>query len=210
MTGTQSSFAKKRLAVVLAGGIAGVVVGLAGVYGIATLTRNVDGDATCQPAVELAKKIAPLARGEVAAVNVAKSPLRIPDLAFQDSAGKPLTSETVAPPGRVQRPWKPLARGGGDLASLIRQLVRAGIDSLPDGALHEKVVEAVERELIEEVVRQCSGVQVTAAKKLGINRNTLHKKVSDYAGDVPKPPATEPPANPVEPTASDTPPSAAA
>jgi thiol-disulfide isomerase/thioredoxin len=91
MTGTQSSFAKKRLAMVLTGGIAGVMVGLAGVYGIATLTRNVGGDATCKPAVELAKKIAPLARGEVATVNVAKSPLRIPDLAFQDSAGKPLT-----------------------------------------------------------------------------------------------------------------------
>jgi hypothetical protein len=40
-----SSFAKKRqaysrLAIILAGGLAGVVVGLAGVYGIATLTRG--------------------------------------------------------------------------------------------------------------------------------------------------------------------------
>ena len=32
-----------------------------------------------------------MARGEVAAVNVAKSPLRLPDLAFQDATGKPLT-----------------------------------------------------------------------------------------------------------------------
>jgi thiol-disulfide isomerase/thioredoxin len=93
MTETQSSSAKKRLAMVLAGGIAGVIVGLAGVYGVSTLTRNAGGDATCQPAVELAGKIAPLARGEVAAVNVAKSPLRVPDLAFQDSAGKPVTLE---------------------------------------------------------------------------------------------------------------------
>jgi thiol-disulfide isomerase/thioredoxin len=93
MTGSQSSFAKKRLTMVLAGGIAGVIVGLAGVYGIATLTRNAGGDAACQPAVELAKKIAPFARGEVAAVNVAKSPLKLPPLAFQDSAGKPLTLE---------------------------------------------------------------------------------------------------------------------
>jgi thiol-disulfide isomerase/thioredoxin len=95
MTESQSIFAKKRLAMVLAGGIAGVVVGLAGVYGIATLTRNAGGDAAmdaaCRPAVELAKKIAPLARGEVAAVNVAKSPLKVPDLAFTDSTGKPLT-----------------------------------------------------------------------------------------------------------------------
>lgn len=93
MTETQSSFAKKRLVMVLAGGIAGVAVGLAGVYGIATLTRNAGGDAACRPAVELAQKIAPFAHGEVAAVNVAKSPLRLPDLAFQDASGKALTLE---------------------------------------------------------------------------------------------------------------------
>jgi thiol-disulfide isomerase/thioredoxin len=90
-----SSSGLKRLAMVVAGGVAGVVVGLAGVYGIATLTRNAGGDAakdaTCRPAVALAKKVAPLARGEVAALNVAKSPLKLPDLAFTDSAGKPLT-----------------------------------------------------------------------------------------------------------------------
>ena len=91
MTGSQSSFTKKRLTMVLVGGIAGVVVGLAGVYGIATLTRNAGGDASCRPAVELAKKLGPFARGEVAAVNVAKSPLKVPNLAFQDAAGKPLT-----------------------------------------------------------------------------------------------------------------------
>ena len=89
------SFAKKRLALVLAGGVAGVVVGLAGVYGIATLTRNVGGDTakdvTCLPAVEMARKLAPFARGEVAGVNVAKRPLKVPALAFQDAAGKPLT-----------------------------------------------------------------------------------------------------------------------
>ena len=85
------SFARKRLAIVLAGGVAGVVVGLAGVYGIAALTRNVGGDRTCQPAVELAAKIAPFARGEVAAVNVARQPLKLPDLAFKDASGKPVT-----------------------------------------------------------------------------------------------------------------------
>jgi thiol-disulfide isomerase/thioredoxin len=76
---------------ILAGGVAGVLVGLAGVYGFSTLTGNAGGDATCRPAVELAKKLAPLVRGEVAAVNVAKRPLKVPDLAFQDASGKPLT-----------------------------------------------------------------------------------------------------------------------
>jgi len=93
MTQSQPAAAKKRLAMVLAGGIAGVAVGLAGVYGIATLTRNAGGDAACRPAVELARKIAPFARGEVAAVNVAKAPLKVPPLAFNDATGKQLTLE---------------------------------------------------------------------------------------------------------------------
>ena len=83
--------AKRRLTMILAGGIAGVAVGLAGVYGFSALTGNAGGDPTCRPAVALAKKLAPLARGEVAAVNVAKSPLKVPDLSFQDVNGKPLT-----------------------------------------------------------------------------------------------------------------------
>lgn len=84
---------KRRLALILAGGVAGAVVGLAGVYGIATLTRNDGGDVACRPAVEMARKLAPFARGEVAAVNVAKSPLKVPDLAFRDAGGKSLTLE---------------------------------------------------------------------------------------------------------------------
>jgi thiol-disulfide isomerase/thioredoxin len=87
-------FRQKRFALILAG-VAGLAVGLAGVYGIATLTRNAGGgaakDVTCRPAVELARKLAPFAHGEVAAVNMAKSPLKVPDLAFQDATGKPLT-----------------------------------------------------------------------------------------------------------------------
>ena len=82
---------KRYLAMILAGGIAGVFVGLAGVYGIATLTGNAGGDKACRPAVELAKKIAPFARGEVAAVKVAQSGLKVPDLAFKDASGKPLS-----------------------------------------------------------------------------------------------------------------------
>jgi len=99
MTDTErpaSSYAKKRFVLILAGGVAGVLAGLAGVYGIATLTGNAGDDAAnaaCRPAVALAQKLAPLARGEVAAVNVAKNPLKLPNLAFQDASGKPLTLE---------------------------------------------------------------------------------------------------------------------
>ena len=87
----------RRLVLVLMGGVAGVAAGLAGVYGIATLAGNLFGGpagaTACRPAVALAAKLAPLATGEVAAVGMAKSPLKVPNLAFQDAAGQPLTLE---------------------------------------------------------------------------------------------------------------------
>jgi thiol-disulfide isomerase/thioredoxin len=90
-TRPSSSSGKKRLAMIVAGGVAGLGLGLAGVYGFSALTRNAGGDPTCRPAVELAKKVAPFARGEVAAVNVAKSPLKVPDLTFEDADGKSMS-----------------------------------------------------------------------------------------------------------------------
>ena len=64
---------------------AGALVGA--VYGIGSAIRNPDA-AACRPAVELARRIAPLARGEVAAVAVAGKPLRLPDLTFNDAEGR--------------------------------------------------------------------------------------------------------------------------
>lgn len=90
-THASSSSGRKRLAMIVAGGVAGVAVGLAGVYGFSTLTRNAGGDSACRAAVQLAKKVAPFASGAVAAINIAKSPLKVPDLAFEDAKGKKLS-----------------------------------------------------------------------------------------------------------------------
>jgi len=81
------SYAKQRLAVVLLGGLVGVTVGLAGVYGIGRLMGNAGTDSACKGAVETARRIAPFARGEVAAVGVAKASKILPSLAFKDSSG---------------------------------------------------------------------------------------------------------------------------
>ena len=82
-------FARRRLAMVLAGGAAGVAVGLAAlaaVYGIAGFARN-PADGACRAATETATRMAPFSRGEVAAVVVAAHPRRVPDLVFRDAAG---------------------------------------------------------------------------------------------------------------------------
>jgi thiol-disulfide isomerase/thioredoxin len=66
-----------------------VVVILAGIYGIAHRPSN-PADTACAGAVNTAKRITPLVRGEVAALAPAKSPFRVPDLSFKDAKGREL------------------------------------------------------------------------------------------------------------------------
>ena len=69
--------------------LAGVLIGFVVIYGIGGLKRGGSGDSACTGAVDLAKKLAPLAHGEVAALTMATAPLRLPDLSFEDADGKP-------------------------------------------------------------------------------------------------------------------------
>ena len=78
----------RRLPVVIGTVVAGALIGLAGYYGFGGLKRPA-GDTACTAAVEVAKKIAPLAHGELAALTMASAPLRLPDLTFEDAQGKP-------------------------------------------------------------------------------------------------------------------------
>jgi thiol-disulfide isomerase/thioredoxin len=61
---------------------------LAAIYGIVTTLRN-PADAACGPALAKARQIAPLAQGEVAAVQVANEARALPDLSFMDATGAP-------------------------------------------------------------------------------------------------------------------------
>jgi thiol-disulfide isomerase/thioredoxin len=81
--------ATRRLPTTIGAVLIGAVIGFAGVYGIGSLKRSASGDPACRGAVDLARKLAPLAHGEVAALTMATSPLRLPDLAFEDANGRP-------------------------------------------------------------------------------------------------------------------------
>ena len=81
--------ATRRIPFAIGAVLIGAVIGFAGVYGVGGLRRTAAGDAACRPAVALSRKLAPLAQGEVAALTMATTPLRLPDLAFEDADGKP-------------------------------------------------------------------------------------------------------------------------
>jgi thiol-disulfide isomerase/thioredoxin len=76
-----------RIPLLLGSIVLGGAIGYAGVYGIGGLKRSALADAPCASALEVSKKIAPLAKGEVAAVTPATKPLQLPDLTFVDSEG---------------------------------------------------------------------------------------------------------------------------
>ena len=113
--------------------------------------------------------------------------------------GGPITPELLRF-GRA-RPVIRGPRGGApaDVPALIHALVRAGMHApRPDAvSLHKFLVDGVERELIEEVLRESGDNQVKAAARLGINRNTLHKKREEYrkadAEGAGESPAADPP-----------------
>jgi transcriptional regulator with GAF, ATPase, and Fis domain len=94
-----------------------------------------------------------------------------------------ITGETLAAQIRGQRRLRLPRQRSLDLAGMIQRLVRLGLQTIPadaDQKLYDYLVTGVERELIEQVLQACDYIQVKAAARLGINRNTLHKKVLEF------------------------------
>jgi DNA-binding NtrC family response regulator len=99
--------------------------------------------------------------------------------------GKPLTPDLAGPPGaEVHGLRAKVPRTTDDIPTLVRQLVRQSLLTVPPGEpLYDRVIRGVERELIEQVMRQCDQVQIKAAARLKVNRNTLHQKMKEFNGN---------------------------
>jgi len=67
------------------------------------------------------------------------------------------------------------------IEQLTKRLAEQAIGDyeLREGEIYQLVVDQVEHALIERALNKCSGVKTKAADFLGINRNTLNKKVKD-------------------------------
>jgi DNA-binding NtrC family response regulator len=98
------------------------------------------------------------------------------------ATGDELTCDLLPEAVLGQKPRRIGRMRGADLPTLASELVETGIVAAgPQGAnLHAAVVNCVERELIVQVMAACDNVRIKAAERLGINRNTLHKKLKEY------------------------------
>jgi Fis family transcriptional regulator, factor for inversion stimulation protein len=54
------------------------------------------------------------------------------------------------------------------------------LDGQTPHAVYDMVLEAIERPMLEVVMKHANGNQTIAADMLGINRNTLRRKLTDY------------------------------
>lgn len=95
--------------------------------------------------------------------------------------GNELTPDLLPPHVRGEAPIRLGRAERTELQSLCTELVSRGLSEIADeGKCHEQVMGLVERELILQILRGCQGTQTKAATRLGINRNTLHKKIEDF------------------------------
>ncbi|ABA03982.1 thioredoxin-like protein [Nitrobacter winogradskyi Nb-255] len=70
--------------------VVGATVALLGIGHLRHAKSAVNALAPCGPAMELSRKLAPQATGEVASLTMASKPRRMPDLAFLDGEGQPM------------------------------------------------------------------------------------------------------------------------
>ena len=84
----------------------------------------------------------------------------------------------------------PAASGPIDVSAAVEthvaQLLRDHEPKLPPAGLYQRVLDKVEAPLIAMVLNACGGNQIKAAELLGLNRNTLRKKIRAHSIEIVK------------------------
>jgi Fis family transcriptional regulator len=96
--------------------------------------------------------------------------------------GRRATSGADRPAGTPAAAAAGSGRGETIEQCILRSLDEyfANLDGAKPHALHEMVLQAVERPLLKFAMGRTGGNQSAAAELLGINRNTLRKKLTEY------------------------------
>jgi len=104
------------------------------------------------------------------------------------AGGRTLVPEDFTLAGQPRTPGAPAIPLEEAVRRRLSDLLAADA-STPPGDLHALLIAAVERPLIEIVLERAGGNQVRAADMLGINRNTLRKKIVDLGIEIRRGPA---------------------
>jgi nitrogen regulation protein NR(I) len=90
----------------------------------------------------------------------------------------------------VERPSTTSASGPMDISMAVEthvgQLLREYEPNLPPAGMYQRVIDKVEAPLIAMALNACGGNQIKAADLLGLNRNTLRKKIRTHSIEIVK------------------------
>jgi two-component system nitrogen regulation response regulator GlnG len=90
----------------------------------------------------------------------------------------------------ADRQSMPADTGPMDVSSAVEthvaQLLREHEPKLPPAGLYQRVLDKVEAPLIAMVLNACGGNQIKASELLGLNRNTLRKKIRAHSIEIVK------------------------
>ncbi|MHA6692293.1 nitrogen regulation protein NR(I) [Devosia sp. A449] len=90
----------------------------------------------------------------------------------------------------TERPQAVALAGPMDVAMAVEthvgQLLREYEPNLPPPGLYQRVIDRVEAPLIAMAINACGGNQIKAAELLGLNRNTLRKKIRMHSIEIVK------------------------
>jgi two-component system nitrogen regulation response regulator GlnG len=105
---------------------------------------------------------------------------RLSALYSQEVIGRPeLRAELAEAPGGAAVSEAPAESLGGAVERHLQEYFLAHQDALPAAGLYDRVLREIERPLIELSLAATRGNQIRASKLLGLNRNTLRKKIRD-------------------------------
>jgi two-component system response regulator AtoC len=93
-----------------------------------------------------------------------------------------ITLEIITPSSSHSPKPRTGKKEAATLPGSISNLVQVGLQTSMEEnqTLYDLLVAGVEKELISQVLKECEGIQTKAATRLGINRNTLHKKMQEF------------------------------
>jgi Nif-specific regulatory protein len=104
------------------------------------------------------------------------------------SSGEDFTEDLLPLSVRMFAQQRRQNQASESIETMCRRLADQGIADydLREGEIYQLLIDQVEHALIDRALARCGGVKTKAADFLGINRNTLNKKVKDLgieAGD---------------------------
>jgi two-component system nitrogen regulation response regulator GlnG len=131
------------------------------------LMQNYSWPGNVRELENLVRRLSALYADEMISVEIVQSELNITDRQPMGMPSGPVDVSTA-------------------VESHVAQLLRDHEPNLPPAGLYQRVLDRVEAPLIAMALNACGGNQIKAADLLGLNRNTLRKKIRAHSIEIVK------------------------